>query len=79
MEIVPNSFIVSSSCLKTVKCPTPELEETCLLVEGKELNVDLARRLENGWRSPLYFSVVMQDGLGHRRHNVLAIRTETTK
>ena len=66
-----------SSHLKSVERPTAELEETGLLIEGEELDVDLARRLEDRRRIPDDFAVVVEDRLRHRRHDVVAVRTGT--
>ena len=64
--------------LKPVEGPAAKLEEAGLLVEGEELDVDLARGLEDGRRVPDDLPVVVQDGFRHRRHDVVAVGTEST-
>ena len=60
----------------TVVCPRSEFHEALLLVEGEELNVDFARRLVDGGRVPQHLAGVVQDGLGHDCHLVVAVSTE---
>jgi hypothetical protein len=47
--------------LKSVEGPAAELEEAGLLVEGEELDVDLARRLEDGRRVPHHLGSILQN------------------
>jgi hypothetical protein len=47
-----------------------------LLVEREKLDVDLARRLVDGRRVPGDSSGIVQDGLRHDGHLVIAISTE---
>ena len=62
--------------LKSVKRPAAELKETSLLIEGEELDVDLARRLEDRRRVPDDLAVVVQNRLRHRRYDVITIGAE---
>ena len=57
----------------TIVGPRPELHETLLFVEGKELDVDLARRFVDGRRVPGHFAGVVEDRLRHDRHLVIAV------
>jgi hypothetical protein len=65
------------SHLKTIESPAAELEEAGLLIEGEELDVDLARRFEDCRRIPDDFAVMVKNRLRHRRHDVVAVSTET--
>jgi hypothetical protein len=47
-----------------------------LFVEGKELDVDLARRFVDGRRVPGHFAGVVEDCLRHDRHLVIAVSTK---
>jgi hypothetical protein len=62
--------------LKPVIGPGPEFHDTCLLVEGKVLNVDLTGRLVNGGRLPLYQPVPPQGGLRGQGHFKITIGAE---
>ncbi len=59
--------------LKTIVCPGPEFHDTGLLVEGKVFDVDLARRLVNGWRLPLHQTVPPKGSLRSQGHLEIAI------
>ena len=59
--------------LESVERPAAKLEEARLLVKGEELHVNLAGGLEDGRRRPHHAPVVVEDCLGHRRHDVLAV------
>ena len=61
--------------LKSIKCPTSEFEEASLLIKWEELDVDLAGGLEDGGRVPHDLAVVVQNGLRHRSHDVVAVGT----
>ena len=58
---------------ETIISPGAKLHEAILLIERKVTDIDLTRGLENSWRIPHYSAVIMQDGFGHGRHDVLSV------
>lgn len=58
-----------------VVSPGAKFHETFLLVEGKVLDIDLACALVNGGRVPNNAPVIVNDGLGHNDHFVVAVST----
>lgn len=56
--------------------PRAELHRTRLLVEREIFDVDLAKRFVDGRRFPHHLARVVQYGLGHYRHLVIAVRAE---
>ena len=50
--------------LETVVCPAREFHGAALLIEREELDVDAARRLENGAAQPRQITVVRQNDIG---------------
>jgi hypothetical protein len=58
--------------------PGAEFHEAGLLVEGKVLDVNLAEGLVNGRRLPRDLARVVEDGLGHYGHLVVAVGAAKT-
>ena len=63
--------------LQAVMGPGTELHEAGLRVKGKVADVDFAVGFENGGRVPFDVAVVVQYGLGHGGHYVLAVSTKS--
>ena len=60
---------------ETVVGPRSELEEALLIVEGEELDVDVAGRLVDGRRVPHDLAGVVQLRFRHDSHLVVAVGT----
>lgn len=63
----------------TIVGPGSELHETCLLVEGKVLDINFAEGFVNGGRFPHHFARVMKNCFCHYCHFIVAIGAEMEK
>lgn len=62
------------SYLEAVVRPTTKFEDASLLVEGKILDIDLARALVYGRRFPFDQALVVDSGLGGQGHLEIPVR-----
>lgn len=78
-SIEPNKKRRISYYRVSVVSPRTKLHETILLIERKELHVNVTRGLVNGGRVPSHFARIMEHSFGHNRDLVVSVGTNERK